>query len=96
MGMENSSGNNSYQLNSASVEEMVISNDQMIALLLGMMRIRCLEETLGTIAGFGPVRTFIRDSQLTVRPDWSGATPGAPELHTEETVGWATLSARVE
>jgi hypothetical protein len=35
----------------------------------------------GALAGQGAVRTFITDSQLTLRPSWSENTPGVREIH---------------
>ena len=39
-------------------------------------------ESYGTIAGKAPGRTYIRESQLTVRPLWSDPTNGGREVHT--------------
>jgi hypothetical protein len=40
------------------------------------------EETAGTLAGRAPGRTYIRDGQLTVRPDWAETNGGVHEIHT--------------
>ena len=40
------------------------------------------QETLGALAGRAPGRTFIKDSQLTVRPDWAETNNGVHEIHT--------------
>ena len=39
-------------------------------------------ETYGTLAGRAPGRTYIKDSQLTVRPTWSSTNNGGREVHT--------------
>ncbi len=40
------------------------------------------QETLGALAGRSPGRTFIKDSQLTVRPVWAETNNGVHEIHT--------------
>jgi len=40
------------------------------------------EETAGTLAGKAPGRTFVRDSQMTVRPGWPESSTGVHEIHT--------------
>jgi len=40
------------------------------------------EDTIGILAGRAPGRTYIKDSQLTVRPNWDEPTNGSPEIHT--------------
>jgi hypothetical protein len=40
------------------------------------------EETQGALAGKAPGRTYVRDSQLVVRPAWGEPTNGAREVHT--------------
>ena len=39
-------------------------------------------ETAGVLAGRAPGRTYIRDSQLVVRPDWAETNGGVHEIHT--------------
>jgi hypothetical protein len=41
-----------------------------------------IEETIGALAGRAPGRTYVRDSQLIVRPAWPEPTNGAHEVHT--------------
>ena len=40
------------------------------------------QETAGALAGQAPGRTYIRDSQLVVRPAWSETLAGTQEVHT--------------
>lgn len=40
------------------------------------------QETAGALAGQAPGRTYVKDSQLTVRPTWAQATNGVHALHT--------------
>jgi hypothetical protein len=40
------------------------------------------EETIGALAGRAPGRTYVKDSQLIVRPTWPEPTNGAHEVHT--------------
>jgi hypothetical protein len=40
------------------------------------------QETSGALAGRAPGRTYVRDSQIAVRPGWPAPTNGVHELHT--------------
>ena len=40
------------------------------------------QDTAGALAGRAPGRTFIKDSQLTVRPSWAETTNAVHEIHT--------------